>query len=122
MTQPTTHTFSFKGDDYIIMVGKDQNDNDRKIDESEPTDIWFHVANAPSSHVFLKPPAPTPLNKLPKQVLTRCACLCKANSQSKSQKKCEINYTQVGNLEKTPTPGRVSFKDQTSTALKSITI
>jgi len=93
---------------FDIHIGKNKQDNWDLIDKSNKHDIWFHVANGPSSHIILKTNG-SPLRDVPKQVITRCACLCKANSSSKSVTKCEIVYTQIENVVKTTRVGEVTI-------------
>ena len=96
---------NFKNIDYEIFIGRNKQENWDIIDKSNQTDIWFHVANASSSHIFLK--TEEPINKIPKQVITRCACLCKSYSSSASVKKCEIIYTTISNIQKGEHVGEV---------------
>jgi predicted ribosome quality control (RQC) complex YloA/Tae2 family protein len=101
----SSQNHSFSGFD--IYIGKNKQDNWDLIDQSNQDDIWFHVANSSSSHVILKTNGSS-LKDIPKQVITRCACLCKANSSSKSVKKCEIIYTKIENVTKTNRVGEVT--------------
>jgi predicted ribosome quality control (RQC) complex YloA/Tae2 family protein len=96
---------NFQNVDYEIKIGRNSQENWDIIDTSNETDIWFHVANAPSSHVFLK--TDECIKNIPNQVLKRCACLCKSHSSSASVKKCEIIYTTVSNIEKGKHVGEV---------------
>jgi predicted ribosome quality control (RQC) complex YloA/Tae2 family protein len=98
--------FEFQNIVYKIYIGKNQKENDQLLDASSPTDIWFHVANSPSTHIILKNDEVS-IKKIPKQVITRCACLCKSHSKSASVRNCEIIYTQIINIEKTDIPGKV---------------
>lgn len=101
----STPVQTFMGFD--IHIGKNKQDNWNLIDQSNKHDIWFHVSNGPSSHIILKTNG-SPLRDIPKQVITRCACLCKAHSASKSITKCEIIYTQIENVVKTTRVGEVT--------------
>ena len=92
---------------FDIYIGKNKQDNWDLIDRSNKDDIWFHVSNGPSSHIILKTNGSL-LRDIPKQVIIRCACLCKANSSSKSVTKCEIIYTQIENVVKTTKVGEVT--------------
>jgi hypothetical protein len=47
--------------------------------------------------------------KIPKQVIKRCCCICKASTRTSD--KVEIVYTELGNLEKLNDVGTVSFLD-----------
>ena len=100
---------------YTIHSGKSAKGNDKLLDDSSPSDIWFHVADAPSAHIILSNPTNLAINKIPRQVIKRCACICKASA--KVSDKCEIIYTERINITKTEKLGRV-----TTTNLRIITI
>ena len=76
--------FVFKDETYIIIIGQNKEDNFNIISNSEPENIWFHVDNEPSCHVILK--IRMKLNEIPRQVIKRCAYICKINSKSKTKK------------------------------------
>lgn len=99
--------FFFNGTNYSIKIGGNKTENDHLVKTSIKTDIWFHVNDAPSSHVVLL--NNDKLNKIPKQVIKRCACLCKSNSSSKSGLKCEIIYTEMANVLPTEHEGQVTL-------------
>ena len=100
------HTFIHDATAYTIHSGKSAKGNDKLLDESSPTDVWFHVADAPSSHIILSNPTNLAINKIPRQVIKRCACICKASA--KLSAKCAIIYTERANVEKTEILGRVT--------------
>ena len=115
--------FFFNGTNYTIKIGKNKSENDHLVKTSAKTDIWFHVdnikstfgaprvftkrVNIPSSHVVLL--NNDKVNTIPKQVIKRCACLCKSNSSSKSESKCEIIYTEIANVSSTEHEGQVTL-------------
>lgn len=115
--------YFFNNQNYSIKIGKNKTENDHIVKTSAKTDIWFHVdnikstfgaprvftkrVNIPSSHVILL--NNDKLNKIPKQVIKRCACLCKSNSSSKSESKCEIIYTEMANVTPTRHEGQVTL-------------
>ena len=101
--------FSYKNVDYLIVIGKDKRDNWDLLDASSPTDIWFHVADFPSSHVFLK--TEEKMKDVPRAVIVRCACLCKSYSKSKATPKCSIIYSCVIDVEKGKHVGEVLTKN-----------
>ena len=107
--------FEYDANIYTIIIGKNKNDNFAIIDESVETDIWFHVENEPSCHVILK--NTSKMHDIPKQVIKRCAYLCKINSKAKIQKKSTIIYTTINNVIKTEIPGQV-----TVTNVKSVCV
>jgi predicted ribosome quality control (RQC) complex YloA/Tae2 family protein len=99
--------FFFNGTNCSIKIGRNKTENDHLVKASAKTDIWFHVNNSSSSHVVLL--NNEQLNKIPKQVIKRCACLCKSNSSSKSDSKCEIIYTEMANVTPTEHEGQVTL-------------
>ena len=111
----TEHEMDHGGKTYTIYCGKDAKSNDELLDESDPDDIWFHVANHSSGHVILKNEEKSTVKKIPRQVIKRCACICKATIRA--QGKCEIIYTERRNIAKTDVIGCV-----TTTNLKTVTV
>lgn len=102
--------FHFNGVNYSIRVGGNSKENDDLVKTSAKTDIWFHVGGARSSaHVILI--NTERLNAIPKQVIKRCACLCKSHSSSKSESKCGIVYTALANVLPTEIEGRVVINE-----------
>jgi predicted ribosome quality control (RQC) complex YloA/Tae2 family protein len=97
--------YIFDNIEYNIIIGKNKFKNWEIIDSSKKTDIWFHVENESSSHVILQ--TDSHLSQIPRQVIKRCACLCKCNSKSKGVQKCPIIYTTLNNIVKTDTIGQV---------------
>lgn len=98
--------FLFNSEKYIIMIGRNKKDNFEIIDNSVDTDIWFHIYEEPSCHVILK--NTDKMREIPKQVMKRCAYLCKINSKSKYMKKCDVIYTPISNVIKTEIEGQVA--------------
>ena len=101
-----TEIFEHESNNYTILVGKNKEDNFKIIDDSIDTDIWFHIENEPSCHVILK--NTYNLRSIPKQVIKRCAYICKINSKAKTQNLCSVIYTQLSNVIKTEIVGKVA--------------
>jgi predicted ribosome quality control (RQC) complex YloA/Tae2 family protein len=101
-----TEEFIFEDRIYKISIGQNATDNWKLIDASDPNDIWFHTSDYPSSHIIISCINNT-IGKLPKQAITRCACICKAHSKAKALDNVEIIYTNVSNLKKTSVVGEV---------------
>jgi predicted ribosome quality control (RQC) complex YloA/Tae2 family protein len=97
---------------YIIHIGSNKYNNFELIDNSNDSDIWFHVEDEPSCHVILK--NTDKIRNIPKQVIKRCAYLCKINSKAKTQKRCNIIYTQLENVVKTEIIGQVAVQSYKS--------
>ena len=106
MSATESTTFIHDAVIYTIHSGKSAKGKDKLLDESSPTDIWFHVADGPSAHIILSNPTEMAINKIPRQVIKRCACICKASA--KLSTKCAIIYTERANVEKTEGLGRVT--------------
>jgi predicted ribosome quality control (RQC) complex YloA/Tae2 family protein len=98
--------FEYDSIEYNILIGTNKYENFQLIDNAVDTDIWFHVENEPSCHVILK--NDSRIHDIPKQVIKRCAYLCKINSKSKIQNKSYIMYTQIKNVTKTEIIGQVN--------------
>lgn len=88
-----------------IQIGKNARHNWELIEAADPHDLWFHVADGPSSHCILVTQNQKPDRKQLKQV----AVLCKQHSKSKSLKKVEIHYTPICNvlMDEKGSPGSV---------------
>lgn len=99
-----TDFFTFENTTYTINIGQNAQENTEMVLGASQHDIWFHVENSPSCHVTL-----TCMNNksVPRQVLKRCAYLCKINSKAKYEPLSQIIYTRVSNVQVTEIPGRV---------------
>lgn len=104
--------FEYKSIEYIINIGRDKYNNFELIDQSMDSDVWFHVDGEPSCHVILKNSGK--LRDIPKQVIKRCAYLCKINSKAKTKKRTPIIYTQLKNVVKTEIVGQVAVQNYKS--------
>ena len=111
----TQHEMEFDGKTWHILCGKDAKSNDNLLDMAGPQDMWFHIADQPSGHVILFVEENEQLKKIPRQVLKRCACICKATI--KASKHCEIIYTRRENVKKTDVLGCVTTKNTKSIVL-----
>ena len=67
-----------------------------------PHDVWFHVDNLSSAHVYLRLPSGASMDDIPAETLEDCAQLVKANSiQGSKQASVDVVYTMWANLHKT---------------------
>ena len=114
-----TETFVFDNIEYTIYIGQNKNENWELIDAAVKTDIWFHIEGTPSCHVILVNLTKVKLKDVPRQVIKRCAYLCKINSSAlvKSMPKCVVIYTPISEVVKTEIVGRVSVSNS-----KSVTV
>jgi len=67
-------------DKHIIYMGKDKYENEYLLKYYLPEDIWFHVDNYSSAHVYLRLHPHEHWDNLPIQAVTECAQLVKENS------------------------------------------
>ena len=93
-----TEYFINNGKTYTIYIGQNKTENWLLLDTSEPNNIWFHLADAPSPYVILN--TNVNLDEIPKSVLYRCGILCKLRSSSKKHNNCYVNYTYIKNVNK----------------------
>ncbi len=101
---------------HLSMALTDVRRDEDLIAHGWPEDVWFHVDNLSSAHVYLRLPDPTnaPWTAIPEELLTDCAQLTKANSIDGNKKDDVIViYTPWSNLKKSGdmATGQVGFKD-----------
>jgi len=98
-----------------LFMGLDKFENEELIRWGWPEDVWFHVANLSSAHVYLRLKQGQTIDDIPEAVIRDAAQLCKANSiTGNKQNNVDVNYTMWSNLKKTAgmEPGQVSFHRQ----------
>ena len=102
--------------DAIIYMGKDKYENEELIKYALPHDIWFHVDDMSSAHVYLRMKIPIETyEELPQKAVSECAQLTKENSIEGCKKKgVTVIYTWASNLLKRDDMdvGAVSFKKE----------
>ena len=91
-----------------FSIGKNAIGNFMIIDNSQPSDIWFHIHDKPSCHVIahISPDFDKKSSEY-KHIIKTGAILCKQHSKYKSEK-ISIVYTNVNNVTKTDVPGMVT--------------
>ena len=118
--------FFTASDGSVLYMGKDKHENEGLIKHGWPEDVWFHVDNLSSAHVYLRLAARTDAeagaaggaaprwDALPEALLAECGQLVKANSIEGSKKaSVTVIYTPWSNLRKDGSMdvGQVSFHD-----------
>lgn len=87
---------------YIIYMGRDKFDNEALIQYGWPEDLWFHVDDLSSAHVYLRLPRGETFESVPEEVVEECASLVKHNSiKGCKLSDVKIVYTPWENLKKT---------------------
>ena len=115
---PRTHE-----EGYLLYMGKDKYENEDLIRYALPHDIWFHVDNLSSAHVYLRLPLGVEMDTIDPEALEDAAQLVKANSiQGHKVNNLDIIYTPAHNLRKTPSmdTGQVGYKNEK--AVKKMTV
>ncbi len=99
-------------DGYEILVGKNNKQNDQlTLRTASAGDLWFHVKNAPGSHVILRTVSqggtPTDL------AIQEAAVLAATYSSAKRSAKVAVDYTKVKHVKKASgaKPGMVYYTD-----------
>jgi len=96
-------TFEYDGTTYTIKIGRSAIENTELVKNASKSDIWFHLSDSPSCHVILE--TKVNLNRINRQVISRCAHLCKMHS--KTLAKSKVIYTQIENVQVTRIAGQV---------------
>lgn len=99
-------------DGTMVYMGKDKHENELLIKWGWPEDVWFHVDDMSSAHVYLRLPKGTDWTDISEDALEECCQLVKANSIKGSKiKNVKIVYTPWANLRKTKSMevGQVGF-------------
>lgn len=100
--KPRQYAITGNKDDFLIYMGKDKYENEDLLKYALPGDVWFHVDNLSSAHVYLRLPEEKTIDDIPEDTLEDCCQLVKANSiQGNKQNKVNIVYTLASNLKKT---------------------
>ncbi|XP_030761266.1 coiled-coil domain-containing protein 25 [Sitophilus oryzae] len=96
----------------LLFMGADKFENEDLIKWGWPEDVWFHVDELSSAHVYLRLGQGQTIDDIPSAVLEDAAQLVKANSiTGNKMNDISIVYTMWSNLKKTPgmEVGQVGF-------------
>jgi hypothetical protein len=87
---------------FTLYMGEDKYENEHLIAYGWPEDVWFHVDDLSSAHVYLRLKEGMALDDIPESILIDCAALVKANSiQGCKQSEVYVVFTRWKNLKKT---------------------
>jgi predicted ribosome quality control (RQC) complex YloA/Tae2 family protein len=84
--------FFSTSDGCVVYMGKDKYENEDLIKFGIPEDIWFHVDELSSAHVYLRLKPNERLEDVPETTVIECAQLVKANSIEG----CKLKEVSVG--------------------------
>ena len=86
-----------KSSSFVVHIGKSAKENWEILDDSEPTDLWFHLDNKSSPYVILEAKPNQPILQ---DMIIKCAKLCKSYSKDKKSTRSSVIYCPVSNLKK----------------------
>ncbi|MEG2036543.1 MAG: NFACT RNA binding domain-containing protein, partial [Ruthenibacterium sp.] len=95
-------------DGFLMLVGRNNLQNDKlTLKTARGRDLWFHVKNAPGSHVVVI----TEGQPVTDATKTQAAQLAALHSSQNGGAKVEVDYTEVRNVRKTNDckPGMVLY-------------
>jgi hypothetical protein len=105
-----------------VYVGRDKMENEILLKYGFPEDVWFHVDNLSSAHVYLRFPTPGTKHKplgdlslIPEDIVNECCQLVKHNSiEGCKLNSCDVVYTPFPNLKKEASmqAGAVGYHDR----------
>lgn len=101
--------FKSQNSNNVIYMGKDKFENEELIKHAWDIDVWFHVDNYSSAHVYLR--NDREWDDISEPLLEELAQLTKANSIEGNKVSVKVIYTPATNLKKTNgmEVGQVSF-------------
>lgn len=109
-------SFRFSFLSFVVWVQqKDKYENEDLIRYGLPEDIWFHVDDLSSAHVYLRLRPGQKLDEVSEATIHECAQLVKANSiEGCKLKSVSVCYTRWRNLRKTASMevGAIGFHDE----------
>lgn len=103
---------------HLVYMGKDKYENEVLIENALPIDVWFHVDDFSSAHVYLRLFENETVESLNKSVIEACSHFVKHNSIEGSKKSVvNVIYTLASNLKKTENmdTGTVGFINNSKT-------
>jgi predicted ribosome quality control (RQC) complex YloA/Tae2 family protein len=95
---------------FIVLVGKNNRQNDTLVRTSSPNDVWLHARGIPGAHVVIR----TGGKEVPWSVLRFAASLAAGYSRGKDSGKVPVDYTLVKYVRKPKgfQPGMVIYEKQ----------
>ena len=96
-------------EDFRILVGRNNLQNDRLVRAAAPNDVWLHTQKYHSSHVIIVSEG----KKVPDSVIKRAAELCAYYSEARGGEKIPVDYCLKKFVKKPPKSpaGFVTYTD-----------
>ena len=108
----------FTIDNYTVIVGRSNKQNDFITKQANPTDLWFHTKDVHGSHVILKVN-----NKFPAQnTINKVASIAAFYSQASKSSNVPVDYTLIKNVKKPSKskPGMVIYTNNKNVIVKPV--
>jgi len=105
-----TNFLTYKIDNFIVKIGKNNLQNDELVKEAEGKDLWFHLKNYHSSHAIIE----TKGQEVDEKIKLIVAEICAFFSEAKNGGKVEVDYTYKKFVKKPQRakPGFVNYQNQ----------
>jgi len=103
-----------KFENNLIKIGKNKQENDDLVKAASQSDMWFHLADFPSTHVIIINSQEYPITR---EMIKYCALKVKENTKYRNIPKVKVNYTQIKNIERTDELGKVLLKSNVSSII-----
>ena len=95
-----------KIDDYDVKIGQSAKENWKILDESEETDVFFHLNQLPSCYVIIRNDS----DDYPDfQIIKKACSLCLENTKYRNLRNVKVDYTFCSNLKKGKILGEVNY-------------
>jgi predicted ribosome quality control (RQC) complex YloA/Tae2 family protein len=91
-------------DSFVVHIGKSAKENWEILEESKPTDLWFHLDSKSSPYVIIEKNENQTIGQ---DIIVKCAKLCKSYSKDKKSTRCSVIYCPISNLKKGKAVGSV---------------
>ena len=110
----------YKIDNFTVLVGKNNKQNDYITKHADSNDIWFHNKNIHGSHVILKTNNQTPSQ----ETINKCASLAAFHSKAYQSSNVSIDYTLVKYVKKPSNakPGMVIYTNYKNVIVKPMNV
>lgn len=110
----------YKIDEFTVLVGKNNKQNDYITKHADSNDIWFHTKDVHGSHVILKTNNQTPSQ----ETINKCASIAAFHSKAYQSSNVSVDYTLVKYVKKPSNakPGMVIYTNYKNVIVKPMNL
>ena len=93
----------------LILIGKNNKQNDKLVREASPSDLWFHAHEIPGAHVVVK----TNTGEVNDEIIEYAASLAAGYSRGRNSGKVPVDFTRIKYVKKPKgtRPGFVIYRN-----------